>query len=79
VLLFIPYHIAVTGHVQWQEQQKSGHATISFGGKRRCISISPFPTIKSRFGNFKEPFFSFSLKKLKSKQISPILGSVVQF
>lgn len=71
VFLFIPYRIAVTGHVQWQKQQKSGYATINFGGKRRGISISPFPTTKFAFGSFEKPFFSYSLKKPRAKTNIP--------
>ncbi|MBT6130324.1 MAG: hypothetical protein HOH55_09535, partial [Candidatus Marinimicrobia bacterium] len=69
LIFFIPYRLAVTGHVQWQERKKSGNATINFGGAHRGITISPFPTIKIGFGEFDHPIFSFSLPKKKESPV----------
>jgi hypothetical protein len=69
LMLFIPYRLAVAGHVQWQEGEKTGNATIHLGGAHRGITISPFPNIRFGFGNFDNPLLSFSLPKKKESPV----------
>ncbi len=65
LILFIPYRLAVAGHIQWLEQLKHGNAQIHFGGSNRGLSITPYPKIRAGIGRFDQPLISFSLPRKK--------------